>query len=122
MTASISLAGGGAGSGTGSCGAFNAGLLSLSAAYSPGSEELTEQEMETLKMARPRFQEFRDWFMHEFGGVTCRDVQIKILGRFFNVIDDREREEFYKFQEKIGVSCSLVTNKTAVKLAQMLSQ
>jgi len=72
-------------------------------------------------MARNRFNEFRDWFIGEFGGAACRDVQTKQLGRYFNLTSDEERNKFYAFQKKAGVDCNLITTRTAVKLGQMLS-
>ena len=75
-----------------------------------------------MKKARLIFNEFRDWFIREFGGVACRDVQTKLFGRYFNLMSDKELKKFHDFQKSAGVDCSLVTNKTAVKLAQMLSR
>lgn len=118
---SVSLAGGGSGATTGSCGAFSGGLMALSAAFSVRSEKPSEVEDIEQKRARSRFIEFREWFIREFGGAACQEVQTRLLGRHFNLRSDEERNKFYQFQKEAGVDCSRVINRTAVKLAQMLA-
>jgi hypothetical protein len=121
VAASVSLAGGGSGATTGSCGAFSGGLMALSAAHSPRSETLSEPEREDSNRARAKFNEFRDWFIREYGGVSCRDVQTRLFGRYFNLMDEEGHKEFFEFI-KSGPSCNRVMTGTAVKVAQMLSQ
>jgi len=96
--------------------------MALSAKFSPRSDTLSEKEMEELDKARSKSSEFRDWFISEFGSVVCRDVQLKVLGRFFNFMDDEERQAFREFHEAQGRPCSQVTTKAALKAAELLTR
>jgi len=105
---------------SGSCGAYTAGLMALSVALCPKADELSDEEMEALKKVRPQFYEFRDWFVGEFGGVSCAAVLLKLFGWTYHLNDDKEREELDQLRKKLGFDCGVVTGKTAVKLAKML--
>ena len=94
----------------------------LSAKFSPRSEELSEKEIEEFDKVRSNFNEFRDWFLAEFGSVLCWDVQRWALGRSFNLMDDEHRQAFRDFQEVHGRKCSQVTTKAALKVAEILSR
>ena len=95
--------------------------MALSAKFSPRSEELSEKEAEEFDEVRINLNEFRDWFIAEFGGVVCRDVQHRQLGRFFNLMDKAEFQAFRNFPE-VHEKCSQVTTKTALKVAEILSR
>ena len=61
----------------------------------------------------------RSKFFEEFGGVVCKDVQKKIFGRSFNLLD----KEDYKIFEKMGAhtdKCTDVVGKTAVWTADII--
>ena len=68
IVSGIALAGGGARMPWGSCGAYSAGLMALSAALCPDGDELSASGKKALDDVRPNFYEFRDWFAGEFGG------------------------------------------------------
>ena len=121
VQAGIALAGGGIRATIGSCGAFSAGLLALSAKFCPRSNEPTEKELEEYEKARKKFAEFRDWFIAEFGGVVCKEVQHRQLGRSFNLMDDQEYQAFKNFQG-VGEKCNQVSRKAALKVAEILSR
>ncbi len=123
MTASaIALAGGGAGSHTGSCGAFSGGLMALSACFCPHSENLSEEELTRLEKASPRFTEFRDWFIKEFGGVNCSDALQKLFGFCYKLNNDEERAALRNIQKRLGFSCDLIVEKAAVKAAEIIAR
>lgn len=117
----MALAGGGANSVIGSCGAFSGGLMVLSARFSPRSDTLSDKEREQLAYARGKFAQFRDWFIAEFGSVACRDVQLKVLGRVFNITDDQEFQEFMEYQKQSGRYCREVYLKAALKVSEIIS-
>lgn len=96
--------------------------MALSAKFNPRSDTLSEKEMEELEEARSKCGEFRDWFIDEFGSVVCRDVQLKLFGRFFNFMDEQERQAFREFQETQGRPCSQVYTQAALKAAEILSR
>jgi len=122
IVSGIALAGGGARMPSGSCGAYAAGLMALSAALCPKADRLSASEIETLKKVRPKFYKFRDWFTGEFGGVSCASVLLQLFGWTYHRNDDQEREELRKLQKKLGFNCEVVTGKTAVALAKKLPE
>ena len=122
VQAGVALAGGGANSVIGSCGTFSGGLMVLSAKFSPRSDTLSEKELEQLAYARSKFDQFRDWFISEFGSVACRDVQFKILGRVYNIMDDQEFQKFMEYQQESGKYCREIAMKAALKVTEIISQ
>jgi len=122
VQAGVGLLGGGAHSVVGSCGTFSAALMVLSAKYSPRPDILSEKDFAQLAYANARFGQFRDWFVSEFGSVACRDVQLKVLGQTYNLMDDQEKQSFREYQQEQGKFCSQVAMKVALKVAEMLSR
>ena len=117
---SVALAGGGARASIGSCGVFSAGLMALSLRFCPRSNVLSKAEIETLDKARELFCEYRDWFMAEFGSIICRDVQMKLFGRYFNFMDDDDIKAFQQSPERL--KCNDVGKKGTRKVAEILSR
>jgi hypothetical protein len=122
IVSGIALAGGGARMPSGSCGAYAAGLMALSAALCPKADRLSVNEIEALKKIRSKFYKFRDWFASEFGGVNCAAVLLKLFGWTYHRNSDQEREDLRKLQKKLGFNCEVVTGKTVVELAKMLPE
>ena len=120
IRAGIALSGGGGRSASGSCGIFSGGLMALAAKLGPRSQTPSKKEMEVFDKSRSKINEFRDWFIAEFGGVTCKDVQLHLFGRFFNLMNEEERQEFKKYRKLSGIECSQPTIKAAFKVAEIL--
>ncbi len=121
LASAVALAGGGAHATYGSCGAFSGGLMALSACFSPKGDELSDAEVAELEKARPRFDVFRDWFIREYGGVSCADVLRKIYGKSYNLSDKKETDELHRLQDELGFNCEVVTAKVVVEVARELS-
>ena len=96
--------------------------MALGAKFSPRPQEPLEKEIAEFDKARSKINEFRDWFIAEFGGVTCRDTQLRLFGRFFNLMDEGERRAFRDIQKVQGRRCSQATVKGALKVAEILSR
>jgi len=73
-----------------------------------------------MEKARAKCHEFRDWFIAEFGGVACKDVQRHQLGHAFNLMDAKELRAFDAFPGR-AEKCAEVYSKAAVKVAEILS-
>lgn len=115
----IALSGGGARSTLGSCGAYAGGLMALSVRFSPHASELSPEQIEELEKARAKFYQFRDWFVGEFGGVSCYETLHKLFGGYYNQNNDESRKALKKVQDQLGFNCRVVTNKTVVKVVEM---
>jgi len=92
--------------------------MALSAKFSPRYERLSEDQIDEWTPVKVKLHEFRDWFMAEFGGVTCEKVQYRQLGRSFNLMN---KEELIGFRE-LRENCVEVYTKVALKAAEMLSR
>ena len=96
VAASRALSGGVASSGC-SCGALCSGALALGAKYYPTVEEDLNDAPDAPQkrdLAFSKIFRLRDAFMAEYGSLLCSGVQKCIYGRSFNLLDDKERDEF----------------------------
>lgn len=88
------LAGGTALSSKGTCGALVGGILAISS--------IVGRDYKDFKKGKTNRRVFRftkilfDRFVEEYGSPLCCDVQNKIFGRSFNLIDPSEYKEFEK--------------------------
>ncbi len=120
IQAAIGLSGGGGSSVVGSCGTYSAGLMVLSRKLCPTVDTMTEADKKAFEYAKTVFAEFREWFIEEFGGVNCRDVQFNFLGRVYNLMDKDEQQAFRVYQEQTGNTCKQICQMVALKVAEML--
>lgn len=88
-----------------SCGAFVAGVLAISLCYGPYTTESSHEPV-LRDIAR-----FREAFIREFGSTLCRDIQAKLLGKYYDLTDPKQYDEFKAINpyEK----CSKVVGKAA---------
>lgn len=78
------------------CGGLTGGLMAIGLAFGRDVSEM-EQGMENPSYIRTREVafEFYHRFKQEFHGVTCWEVQDKVIGRHFNLNDPEERAAFF---------------------------
>jgi hypothetical protein len=71
----------------------------------------------SLKQAgAAKFSEYRDRFLKEMGTVMCPEIQKKLFGRAYNLIDPQDHEEFLStpgHQEKCAEAVSTATRIAA---------
>ena len=117
LKASDALAGGAALSTNGTCGALAGGLLAISS--------ITGRDYKDFKAGEKKRRVFRytrklyDRFVNMYGSSVCRDVQKKIFGRSFNLLDPEE----YKGFEKAGAhvdKCPGVSGNVAKWAAEII--
>jgi len=114
VKASHGLAGGGGLTGEGVCGALSGGLLALSAKYGRDRDKLDKGRcLNNLKKARALTERFR----HEFGGVTCKELQQKFTGRTYDMWD---AGEYKAFDEARGKQCANATGTVTQWVIEML--
>ncbi len=92
VTASLSLAGG-CGAGSGSCGAYCAGLLAVGMKYNSTMEE-ERSKPEAIERGCEKFIEYRDRFLKERGTIMCPELHKQVLGRSYIFTDPVQHEEF----------------------------
>lgn len=112
VTASASLCGG-TGSGSGSCGAYCAGLLAVGLKRNaPIAEELENPEV--FERAAAAFTEYRERFTKEMGTILCPKIHEKLFGKAYDLTDPKDSEEFLnlpghveKCGETVGVAARI---------------
>lgn len=122
MVAATRALSGGVAASSGSCGALCSGLLALGVKHYPSvPEELSGADTVGPKMqaAWDKVFRLRDAFLNEYGSTLCSGVQKAIYGRSYNLLDEKEREEFLTLpghREK----CAQVVAKATRLTAEML--
>lgn len=114
--AGTGLCGGVANSGH-ACGALNAGIMIIS--LFAGRDEKTWDKTDKMFRTYNIGKELIQYFKQNYWGVDCRNIQEKVLGRYFYT--DRE-EEFAAFLKAGGHEdkCPEVVRKAAEKTMEIL--
>ena len=118
--AATGLAGGGGLSGDSGCGAYVGSIMMLS--YLAGRprddfEDRTGGAMRTFRLV----QRLRDRFIEEYGSVRCREIQHRIFGRPFYLMD---KDDSRKFDEAGGHTdkCPDVVGNAARWTAELIEE
>lgn len=113
---------GGVAASSGSCGALCSGLLAIGAKYLPTMAEVESGSAEAqrkFEYGRDKLFAFRNAFINEFGTTLCPEVQKKVFGRSYNLLDENELNEFLTLpghEEK----CAAVVAKAARLAAEII--
>ena len=117
ITASLSLAAG-TGAASGSCGAYCAGLLGVGLKFNSTLAE--EIENSDLQMAGvEKFKEYRDRFLSEWGTVLCPEIQKKLFGKSFYLVDPKQDEEFVNLEDHLE-KCAIPIGAATRLAAEMI--
>jgi len=103
--------------GEGPCGALSGGLLALG--YYHGRDREHFAELVLSREAASLGRAFRQRFIDEYGSYICWDIQKKVFGRSFNLLDKEDRAAF----EAAGghdQKCPEVVGKAARWLTEIL--
>jgi C_GCAxxG_C_C family probable redox protein len=118
--AATGLAGGGGLSGDAGCGAYVGSIMMLS--YLAGRprddfEDRTGGAMRTFRLV----QRLRDRFIQEYGSVRCREIQHRIFGRPYYLMD---MDDLNKFDAAGGHTdkCPEVVGKAARWTAELIEE
>ena len=116
--AATGLAGGTGLAGDSGCGAYMGGVLVLGSLLGRERNNFSDPEgirLKTHQLAR----KFRKMFVQEYGSVICRDIQNKILGRYYYLADPQEYEKFHNAGAH-DVHCPEVVGKAARWMTEIL--
>ena len=116
-TASLSLAGG-CGAGSGSCGAYCAGLLAVGMTYNSTMKQ-EETNPELIEVGCGKFIEFRDRFLAKMGTILCPELHKAVFGRSYIFTDPVQHEEFAN-REDHAVKCAEVVGSAVRVACEML--
>jgi C_GCAxxG_C_C family probable redox protein len=93
--AATGLAAGGGATTDGSCGAYSGAIMVLSSLLGRDRDDFADPNKTNLKNFK-LVRKLRDRFIEEYGSVVCRDVQRKIFGRSYYLVDAGEFQKFEK--------------------------
>ena len=102
------------------CGAYTGGILIIGSLV--GRERNNFQDPEGIRFRTHQLARMlRDRFVQEYGSVICRDIQNKIMGRYYYLPDP---DEFEKFKEAGAseIHCPEVVGKAAKWVVEILFQ
>lgn len=117
FAAGSALSAGGCLMGDGPCGAYSGALLALGYLY--GRKRQNFKRIEDARVAAKLGRQLRRKFEKEYGSVVCAEIQKKILGRSFLLLDPQQSAEF----EKAGGhddKCPSVVGNAAAWLAEII--
>lgn len=103
-------------SGNGSCGSLIGCCMVIGLVH--GRERRDHRDV--LKPMRSYLlcKELQDDFVREYGAVRCHDVQQRLMGRTFDLLDPKEFEE--AMREGMIERCSHVVDRTARRAAELI--
>jgi C_GCAxxG_C_C family probable redox protein len=112
------LAGGTGLAADGSCGAYVGAVLVLGSLL--GRERNNFSDPEGIRYKTHQLtRKFREKFIQEYGSVICRDIQNKILGRYYYLPDPQEFEKFHNAGAH-DVHCPEVVGKAAKWMSEIM--
>lgn len=111
------LTGGGSLSTQGTCGALAGGMMAISCVVGRTYKEFKAGEKKRLVFKYTKM--LHDNFMNEYGSVLCCDVQKKLFGRSFNMLDKVEYEAFEKAGAHVD-KCTSVAGNVARWTAEII--
>lgn len=117
IKAGDALAGGTASSTKGTCGALVGGMLAIGSIV--GREYSDFKKGKKKRRVFVYAKKLYDRFVDEYGSPLCCDVQKKIFGRSFNLLDPKEYEEFEKAGGHVD-KCPSVSGNAAKWTAEII--
>jgi len=117
VKAADAMAGGTALSTNGTCGALVGGILAISS--------IVGRSYEDFKAGKHNRRVFHyskklyDRFVEEYGSPLCKDVQKKIFGRSFKLLDPKDYDEFEKMGAHVD-KCTSVSGNAARWAAEII--
>jgi C_GCAxxG_C_C family probable redox protein len=118
--ASTGLAGGTGLTCDSGCGAYEGAVLVLSSFVGRERNDFSDPgklRFKTHQLAR----KFREKFIQEYGSVICRDIQNKVLGRYYYLPDPQEFEKFHNAGAH-EIHCPEVVGKAARWMTEIILQ
>ncbi|MBU7033074.1 MAG: C_GCAxxG_C_C family protein [Theionarchaea archaeon] len=119
FNAATPFAGGGGRSTNGTCGALVGGMMTLGIIFGRNRREWESKIVKDRAFTSAK--ELHDKFMEEYGGILCREIQQKIMGRSFDLT---KKEDFDAFLNAGGHSdkCPDVVGKAARWTAEIIME
>jgi C_GCAxxG_C_C family probable redox protein len=118
--AATGLAGGTGLTGDSGCGAYMGAVMFLGSILGRERKNFSDPEGVRFK-THQLVRKFRDQFIQEYGSVVCRDIQNRVLGRYYYLPDPQEFEKFHNAGAH-DVHCPEVVGKAAKWMTEIILQ
>ena len=102
--------------GNGSCGSLTGSAMVIGLIF--GREREDHRDMMKPMQSYLLCKELHDEFIREYGSCRCHDIQQKIMGRTYELLDPRQLEEAMK--EGMLAHCSGVVGRAAQRAAELI--
>jgi C_GCAxxG_C_C family probable redox protein len=101
----------------GTCGALIGGLVAISSILGRNYDDFKDGERKRLvfKYSKKLYEKF----INEYGSPICKKVHKKIFGRTFNLLDQKEYQEFEKAGAHVD-KCTKISGKVAKWTAEII--
>jgi len=119
--AATALAGGGCGTIDGSCGAYVGSIMVLGSLL--GRERDKFDDFESIAPTSRIYElvrRFRHKYIQEYGSVVCCNIQTKVLGRPYYIVDPDEMKKFEDAGGHGDKGCPEVVGKAARWMAELI--
>lgn len=103
-------------SGDGSCGSLTGSAMVIGLIF--GRERKDHRDVLKPMQSYLLCKELHDELVREYGSCRCHDIQQKIMGRTFNLLDPKDLEEAAK--EGVLEHCAGVVGRTVRKAAELI--
>jgi C_GCAxxG_C_C family probable redox protein len=102
--------------GDGSCGALTGGAMAIGLVFGREKKDFKDplKSMKSYLLAKELHQDF----IQRYGSCRCYDIQEKLMGRTFNLLDQNELKEAFKFG--MMDHCSKVVGNAARKTVEII--
>jgi C_GCAxxG_C_C family probable redox protein len=100
------------------CGAYMGAVLFLGSILGRERKNFSDPEGVRFK-THQLVRKYREKFIQEYGSVICRDIQNKILGRYYYLPDPQEFEKFHNAGAH-DVHCPEVVGKAAKWMTEII--
>ncbi len=117
IKAADALAGGSALSTKGTCGALAGGLLAISSIVGRTYKDFSEGEQKRRVFQYAK--KFYDNFVKEYGSPVCQDIHKKLFGRTFDLLNQKDYQEFEKAGAHVD-KCTSVSGNAARWAAEII--
>ena len=118
--AGTGLAGGAAMACDGSCGAYVGAILVLGSLLGRERDNFSDPEGVRFK-THEMVGKLRRKFIDEYGSVVCRNIQTKVMGRYYYIADPDEYEKFHNAGAH-DIYCPEVVGKASRWAAEIIQE
>lgn len=105
------------------CGAYSGGALLIGTLFGRSYEDLQgdpEEGKNKYRSACRIVREYREKFVKEYGGINCKEVQVAVFGRSYDLMDQEKDFPAFCAAGAHSTKCPSVIGNAARMIAQVM--